>query len=115
MKSIFSLSVLSIFLLGFAYLSGQEIRLEEYEGKTVRYCDKVYGTYQSDKVALINLGADYPEQKMTIAIFQSDWNKFKYKPAKHLKGKNICVSGKVKMYKGKPEIIANSPNQIEIQ
>lgn len=86
--------------------------------KEVTYCSKVHGTFTTNgkkKVIFLNLGAAYPAQKLTVAIFESDWKKFEYKPAEFLKGKTICVSGKLILYKDKPEIIVNHPKQISIQ
>lgn len=86
--------------------------------KEITYCDKVHGTFITNgkkKVIFLNLGSAYPAQKLTVAIFEGDWKKFDYKPAEHLKGKTICVSGKLILYKDKPEIIVNNPKQIKIQ
>jgi hypothetical protein len=83
-----------------------------YIGKTVKVCDKVYGTHVSKgekKVTSLNLGADYPSQKLTVVIFESDLSKFSYKPEIFLKDKNVCVKGKVMTYKEKPQIIVNDP------
>ena len=86
--------------------------VENYIGKTVKVCDKVYGTHVSKgekKTTSLNLGADFPNQKLTVVIFESDLPKFSYTPALLLKDKNVCVTGKLMTYKGKPEIIVNDP------
>lgn len=83
-----------------------------YIGKTVKVCDKVYGTHVSKgekKVTSLNLGADFPSQKLSVVIFESDLSKFSYKPEIFLKDKNVCVTGKVMTYKEKPQIILNDP------
>ena len=92
--------------------------LTQYVDKQVRYCDFVYGTHvtQGEKpVILLNLGADYPDAKLVVAIFHSDWENFSYKPEEFLKEKQICVKGKLVLYKGKPEIIVKGPKQIEVK
>ena len=114
MKSIY---LLFLILFGFSFAQ-QKIGDEDvmkHINKEVVYCNKVYGNYVSKKVVLLNLGAKYPNQKMTVAIFQSDWKKFSYKPAEFLKDKTICVSGKLILYKDMPEIIVNNPKQITVQ
>lgn len=86
-----------------------------YIGKTVKVCDKVYGTHVSKgekKVTSLNLGADFPSQKLTVVIFESDLSKFSYKPEIFLKDKNVCVTGKVMTYKEKPQIIVNEPAEL---
>lgn len=92
--------------------------LTRYVNKQVRYCDYVYGSHvtKGEKpVVLLNLGADYPDAKLVVAIFQSDWDNFSYKPEEFLKEKQICVKGKLVLYKGKPEIIVKGPKQIEVK
>jgi hypothetical protein len=83
-----------------------------YIGKNVKVCDKVYGTHVSKgekKVTSLNLGADFPHQKLTVVIFESDLSKFSYKPEILLKDKNVCVTGKIITYKEKPQIILSDP------
>jgi micrococcal nuclease len=83
-----------------------------YIGKTVKVCDKVYGTHVSKgekKVTSLNLGADFPSQKLTVVIFESDLAKFSYTPTVLLKDKNVCVTGKIMTYKEKPQIVLNDP------
>lgn len=95
-----------------------EADLTQYVDKQVRYCDYVYGSYvtKGEKpVILLNLGADYPDAKLVVAIFHDDWKNFDYQPEEFLKEKQICVKGKLVLYKGKPEIIVKGPKQIEVK
>lgn len=117
MKAIYFLLIIAVGGIIQAQQKLSEEDLKQYLDKKVEYCNKVYGTYVTKgkkKVALFNLGGDYPNHELTVAIFESDWNKFDYKPDDFLKGKEICVTGKLIMYRDKPEIIVNSPNQIKI-
>jgi DNA/RNA endonuclease YhcR with UshA esterase domain len=41
-------------------------------------------------------------------------NPFKFPNIKSLEGKTIIVTGQIKLYRNKPEIILNSPNQIKV-
>lgn len=87
-------------------------------GETIKVCDKVAGTFvtKSDRpLTYLNLGADFPNAKLTIVIFQKDIVNFPMTPSDHYKGKNICITGKVSVYKDRLQIIANKPDQIEIQ
>ena len=117
-KSLFTLTLLFIT----TFLSAQtQISIDSvsaYIGKTVKVCDKVAGTFvtKGDKpVTYLNLGADYPNTKLTIVIFQKDLVNFPLKPSDHYKGMDVCVSGEIKKYKDKIEIIANKPEQIEVK
>jgi hypothetical protein len=90
-------------------------KASEYEGKLVYTCAKVYSTkvLDSNGMTFLNLGAEYPNSPLTIVIYSDSLGNFDNKPADYYKGKNICVSGKVKMYKGKPEIIINNQRSIK--
>ena len=85
-----------------------------YEGKSVTICTKVYGSKAFEKVTLLNLGAKYPNSLLTIAIFQKDIANFPSPPEVLYFNKNVCVTGTIEMYKGKPEIKISNPTQIEI-
>jgi len=63
----------------------------------------------------LNFGNSYPKQLFTVVIWESDIKNFKYIPAEYLKGKNICVNGLVEIFKGKPQIIVKSQNQIVVE
>ena len=71
---------------------------------------------KSGKVRFLNLGKNY-RTAFTVVIFTGDLDKFTSKigePTQYYKNKKITVNGRIKIYKGKPEIIANSPDQITI-
>jgi micrococcal nuclease len=61
------------------------------------------------------LDKPYPNQIFTVLIWGSDRNKFKEAPEDMYNSKMICVTGLIKDYKGKPEIIVNDPEQIKIK
>lgn len=89
-----------------------------YEGKTITVCSKVQSINVSKgekKTTYINFGNPYPNNTFTIVIFENDLTNFKYTPSEYLKEKNICITGKVKIYKSKPEIIATKEEQIKVQ
>ena len=89
-----------------------------YEGKTITVCSKVQSTYVTKgekKTTYINFGKPYPNTTFTVVIFETDAAKFKNTPSEFLKDKNVCITGKVKIYKGKPDIIVNSEEQIKVE
>jgi len=89
-----------------------------YVGQVVKVCDKVAGTFvtKGEKpVTYLNLGADYPNTKLTIVIFQKDLVNFLYTPSDHYKGMDVCVTGELGVYKERYQIIANKPEQIEMK
>ncbi len=61
----------------------------------------------------INLGRPYPNQIFTIVIWGNDRPKFN-PPPESWKDKRICVTGRIKLYRGTPEVIAYGPDQIRV-
>lgn len=89
-----------------------------YAGKEVTVCAAVAGTYLSQKkqyIAYLNLERPYPESPLTAVIFETGLERFDYDPVEALRGKTICITGRVELYKGKPQIVVNFPGQIALQ
>jgi len=77
----------------------------------------VTGTHVStgkSETTHINFGEPFPRHSFSLVIFQRDAESFSYKPAEYLANKKLCITGEVKMYKGKPEIIVNNEKQIRV-
>jgi DNA/RNA endonuclease YhcR with UshA esterase domain len=83
-------------------------------GEKVVVCSEVYGVKSLDKVTFINLGASYPNSPLTIVIFAKDRPNFKESPEKLYGNQPICVTGELKEYKGKAEIIVERPDEIVV-
>ncbi|RFZ85193.1 hypothetical protein DYU05_06220 [Mucilaginibacter terrenus] len=80
-----------------------------FVGKTVSVSGKVYSSRDIGSMVLVNLGAAYPNQLLTVAL------KGKAKElGSQLSDKVITVTGEVIDYKGKPEIIITDPAQIKM-
>jgi len=87
-----------------------------YDSTLVTICDRVADTYLTkSNTTMLNFGNKYPNQSLTVVIFESDRQNFNVAPEESFKDKRVCVTGKIKLYKGKPEIIIKSPNQIKVQ
>lgn len=86
-------------------------------GKVTRFCDKVYSTKQMENSGMVflNLGGEYPNQKLSVVIRRKDAHKFSFAPEMAFKDKTICVTGVITNYNGKPEIVVTEPDQIKIQ
>jgi hypothetical protein len=59
----------------------------------------------------LNLGKPYPNQVFTAVIWGSDRSKFGT-PEISLKGVQVCVTGEIRLYGGKAEIILSDPGQL---
>ena len=86
-----------------------------YIGQNVTVCATVYGVKSLDKLSFINLGAAYPKSPLTIVIFTKDLANFKATPESLYANKNICVTGKLEDFKGKPQIVITRPEEIIVQ
>ena len=99
----------------------KEIKAEDagnHIGDTVKVCAKIFGTryLEQSKQAptFLNAGASYPNSPLTFVVFGENRSAFKNKPEEFYNNKQVCVTGKIELYKGKPEIILISETQISI-
>jgi micrococcal nuclease len=65
------------------------------------------------KVCFFNFNQDY-RTAFTVVIFASDLSKFPPNPDQFYRNKKVQVTGTIKEYKGKPEIIIKGTDQIKI-
>ena len=87
------------------------VKLEEvknYTGKTVSVTGQVYSSKDIGSMVLVNLGAAYPNQLLTIALKGNAKDS-----GSGLDNKTVTVTGEVIDYKGKPEIIVTDPGKIK--
>jgi DNA/RNA endonuclease YhcR with UshA esterase domain len=70
-----------------------------------------YAARSNGQPTFLNLGKPYPDQIFTAVIWGDDRSKFG-SPESTLRGKNICVTGEIKLYRGKPEIILRDSKQL---
>ena len=83
----------------------------------VSICDKVFGGkfFTSSSLTLLDIGGNHPNEFLTVVIKAEDRKKFTSAPEDFYKGKNVCVTGKIIDFKGKPEIIITDPEQLKAQ
>ena len=86
----------------------------KHVGETTTITGTVDGVHQSGKDNIfLNIGGKYPNQAFTAFIPSSSASQFS-NPQQY-EGRTLAVSGKIALYKGKPEIIVNSPSQISVK
>ncbi len=119
MKKTFTLF---IFLGSYYFLFAQTFSAEQAAkkvGDSIKVCDKIYGgrffETSNGSPTLLNMGAAYPASPITIMIPGDVRAKMGYAPELQLKDKNVCVLGKVILFKEKPEIIVYNISQIQVQ
>lgn len=100
-----TLAVFVLFLFS-SILFGQTVSpdsLSHYKGKK-----------GNQLTTFLNFGKPFPYQSFTVVIFNEDLKKFDDDPSKIFLGKKICITGKVRIYKGKPEIVVKHARQIAV-
>jgi DNA/RNA endonuclease YhcR with UshA esterase domain len=88
--------------------------LSQHVGETVITKGTVDEVHTSNKGnTFLNFGGSYPQQAFTAFIPVRNAAMF---PDVHaLQGKTVEVSGRVALYKGKPEIVLESPSQLRTE
>lgn len=81
-------------------------------GKVVIVEGIIITTYNSGKACFLNFHENY-KKYFTAVIFKSDFRKFDT-PEDDYYLKKVRITGMLKEYKGKPEIIVKKPGQIEV-
>ena len=88
-------------------------------GDSVTVCGKIFGGRYFDrgdnKITLLNMGAAYPQSPLTIVIEADSRKNFTNKPEEFYADKQVCITGVVKEFKGKPQIIIAKETEITVQ
>lgn len=119
MKKIYH-SVLAFIITSAAYAQ-TNIKLEDVSkhiGDSVTVCGKVddmrYFESSKNSPTFLNIGGKYPNQLLTVVIWGDVRKQFKNSPDE-LKGKQVCFTGRIILYKDRPEIIIDQPEQAVVQ
>ena len=116
-------NILLLFFISTATVSAQEKipevtarQAKNYDGKKVTICSQVKDVYVNKRAkgepTMLNFGAPYPNQTFTVIIWKDNLKNFDNDPATYYQDKNICVTGDIIMYRGRPEIEVKTPYQI---
>jgi len=86
-------------------------------GETRTVCDRVAGTRYlrtGRRPTFLNLGRPYPDQDLTVVIWGEDRARFPAAPEDEYDGRRICVTGRIELYRGRPEIVTRDPGALRI-
>jgi hypothetical protein len=88
----------------------------DHVGQTATVCGVVasarYAEQSPSKPTFLNLCKTFPNQIITGFIRDSDRPKFGT-PEKDLLGKEVCITGKIELYKGRAEIKLREAEQLK--
>jgi hypothetical protein len=89
-----------------------------HAGETATVCGVVAGAKYAAQIrgglTFIDFGKPYPDATFTAVIFPGDRAKFGT-PEQGLAGKQVCVTGKIEMFRGKPQIVLSDPKQLAVK
>jgi len=80
------------------------------------YCTvegRIVDSYNSGKACFLNFHPDY-KKSFTAVIFASCFDKFPPTPEQHYANRTVRVTGVIRKYSSRPEIVLESPDQIEV-
>ena len=95
------------------------IKLEEvskYIGDSVMVLGKIYGgrylPNTANKPTLLNIGAPYPNQLLTVVIYEQDRKNFEMSPEIAYKDREVFIIGRLELYNNKPQIVVRKSDQL---
>lgn len=90
---------------------------KDHIGKKATVCGTVastrYAAQSKGRPTFVKLDKPYPSQVFTIVIWAEDLPKFTDKPS-NWENKQVCATGTITSYRGVPEIVAKSSDQITL-
>jgi len=86
----------------------------KYVGKTKTVEGTIVRTYRSGSNTIFLNFHDPYQGYFYGVIFASDLKNFPFKPEEFYRGKEVRITGLIKLYQGSPEIIVENPSQIEV-
>ena len=99
-----------------AHFTAKEAK--NHVGEKATVCGKVVGIHfvssGKGQPTFVHFDQPYPDQIFTLVIWGSDRPTFG-RPEEIYRDRNLCVTGKITSYLGIPEIVANNPNQVQVQ
>jgi hypothetical protein len=117
-----SFLITAALLLSVVVRAQQEVKIEDlskHVGDSVTVCTKIYGGIFLERSkgtpTFLNAGANYPNSPLTIVIWSDARQKFKEAPEVFYKDKEVCITGKIILYKEKPEIVVYEEKQIVVK
>jgi hypothetical protein len=88
-------------------------------GKQVTVCGQVasatFASHTRRQPTFLNLDKPYPDHIFTVLVWGEDRGAFNLPPEVMYRNRHICVTGVIKTYKGRPEIVVTAPAQIVVK
>ncbi|MBK8301211.1 MAG: hypothetical protein IPK90_12420 [Chitinophagaceae bacterium] len=118
-KGLVALAALLLTVTSFAQQKIKTEDLSKHVGDSVTFCTKIFGGIFLDRskeqLTLLNAGGNYPNAPLTIVIGSDTREKFANKPEVFYKDKEVCITGKISLYKEKPQIVVCNEKQLVVK
>ena len=106
-------------ILSLTAFSQTAIKIEDiskHVGDSVKVCTTIYGGIFLERAkntpTFLNAGGSYPNAPLTVVIWAAARATFTEKPEVFYKDKNVCIYGKVELYKEKPQLVVYGEGQL---
>ncbi len=106
-------------LLALSSFAQTEIKLDDirnHVGDSVKIMAKIYGGKYLERAentpTFLDVGGKYPDAKLTLVIFGDVRKQFKNPPETYYEGKDEWITGRIQLFKNKPEIVIYGTGQI---
>ena len=90
----------------------------DYVGEYVTVCGEVvsahFASRSRGKPTFLNIDEPYPRQTFTVVIWGNNRNKFGGNPENTLLWKDVCVTGRVEIFRSVAQVTAKSSDQITV-
>ncbi len=90
----------------------------QHAGEQVKVCGLVAGAKYAErsrgKPTFLDFEKPHPAEVFKVVIWGSDRGKFKQPPETTYDRQQVCVTGRIELYHGSPEIIVRSPSQLAL-
>jgi|HubBroStandDraft_3_1064219.scaffolds.fasta_scaffold04259_6 hypothetical protein len=91
----------------------------QHANEQATVCGLVAGTKYADrsrgKPTFLDFGKPHPGETFKVVIWGADRAKFKEAPEVAYHQKDVCVSGRIQLYRGAPEIVVRDPAQLTLE
>ena len=92
---------------------------KDHVGEIATVCGVVasarYAASSRGQPTFLNLDQPYPSQVFTLVVWGADRGNFPESPESAYRGKRICVTGPIGVYRGTTQIVARSPTVVQLQ
>jgi hypothetical protein len=90
----------------------------QHVNEQARVCGFVAGAYHASRSrgepTFLDFERAHPGEVFKVVIWNTDRDKFKPPPESSYDHKNVCVTGRIQLHKGVPEIIVRDPSQLSL-